>query len=170
MSYGYYRKKRARRKSQSWLFAVISFSIAAAYFYYVHTHILSMHIAPPAIKNVSPIKKQEPSEFDFYSMLPKIQVQVKANGSPNTPELTSGQTYYVLQIATINDPAAADDFLTKLGVMGLNAYVKPYQKSSGATGYRILVGPYTTQKDMDTDQSYLKTNHIRSLVLTAKAP
>ena len=153
---------------------IASFSAAFVYIYYFHNyyhHLITTHstAVTPIVTHTQATKKPT-DEFDFYSMLPKIQVQVKNAGIPNAPQLTSGEPYYVLQVATTGNNADAQDQVTKLGVLGVNAYIKPVQRPDGKILYRILVGPYTNQSDADTDRAYLKTNGITSLFLSAKAP
>ena len=167
-------KSRPRQERRGWWFVIASFSAAFLYIYYFnnyyHHFITTRNTTATPIVTHKQATQKPADEFDFYSMLPKIQVQVKNAGIPNAPQLTSGQIYYVLQVATPGNNAAAQDEVTKLGVMGVNAYVKPDQRPDGKILYRILVGPYTSQSDADTDRAYLKTNGITSLFLSAKAP
>lgn len=182
MTYHYAQSKpEPRQKRQGWGFVILSFSAAFLYIYHFHGYFSTYYhhtftnsnnstkalLAPKTPASDS--KKSSP-EFDFYSMLPKIEVQIKNTGAPNAPQLTSGQTYYLLQIATTPNNTEAQNLITKLGVMGLNAYAKPYQRPNGKTEYRVVVGPYVNKQDVDTDRAYLKTNDIPSLFLSAKAP
>lgn len=177
MNHKYAQKKpQSRQRRHGWWFFIFSFSAAFLYIYYFHAYYHHTAIAPNVTLTKSSSTahpdtlKKSSQEFDFYSMLPKIEVQIKNTETPNAPQLSSGQTYYLLQIATTPKNTEAEDLVTKLGVMGLNAYIKPYQKANNITQYRILVGPYTNRQDVDTDRAYLKTNHINSLFLSAKAP
>ena len=183
MNYRYAKNKpQPRKKRQGKWFVIMSFSAALLYVYYFHDYFSTYYHHSIATKNSTPTKllstpaiainsaKKTSQEFDFYAMLPKIEVQIKNTGAPNAPQLTSGQTYYLLQVATTSDNTEAQSLITKLGVMGLNAYSKSYQRSNGKTEYRVMVGPYVNKQDVDTDRAYLKTNDISSLFLSAKAP
>lgn len=140
-----------------------------ALFYVHYMHMPHFHhtktIAKPILKDKK-ISHMETAatqtNFDFYAMLPKMQVNVK-KASPTTVQIPAGKPYYLLQVATSTQPQAAQQLVTKLGVMGLNAYTKTTTNKSGQPRYQILVGPYIKDKNASTDQSYLRSNHINSI-------
>lgn len=105
-------------------------------------------------------------QFDFYAMLPKMQVNVAAKSE--TVNIPANQPYFLLQAATTTDNQAAQKLVTQLGVLGLNAYIKPYKRPNNTNSYRVLVGPYLTEKSAKTDSAYLSTNHMNTLLLTIK--
>lgn len=171
-----YAKKQPSRRSpgqRRWLALILSVAIIAAipallFMHYVHMP--HFHHKPTVIhKNRKPVAptqlslEQPQNQYDFYSMLPKMQVKV-SNQNPNIASLNPNQPYYLLQVATSTDEQAAENLVTKLGVMGLNADVK--KLSNGAiTHYEIIVGPYTSTQNARTDQAYLHTNHYDSILL-----
>lgn len=105
-------------------------------------------------------------QFDFYAMLPKMHVSIKKT-KPNTIQLAPHQPYFLLQVAVSSDKRAAQQLVTKLNVMGLNATLKTINMSTG-DHYQIVVGPYALANNAVTDQAYLRTNHINSLLLKLK--
>ncbi|PHQ79153.1 MAG: hypothetical protein COB66_07460 [Coxiella sp. (in: Bacteria)] len=152
------------------ILAVICFAVV---FFYKHKHNtqqtkqpvhLTQHNYKPVIEKLA-IPKQQ---FDFYNMLPKMQVAVNKK-NPHAAQVAAGQPYFLLQVATTSDTVAAQKLVTKLGVMGVSSYMKPYTTTDGKSLYRILVGPYLTKKNANTDQAYLHTNHINSMLLNLTA-
>lgn len=107
------------------------------------------------------------SEFDFYQMLSNMQVSTTAPTSTEV-NIKSAKTYYLLQVATSRNKIAAQDLVTKLGVMGLNASLKSDTTTSKSKHFRVMVGPYINKNNADTDQTFLRSNHINSIELTIK--
>lgn len=165
--------KQAPNTSRRLLFlSIVILALAAAFLIFmlhlrtVHHNTPSAHppITAKKIKPTQPMPTITKSQFDFYSMLPNMKVDVKSGG-PHSISVPKGHPYFLLQVATTSNQQEAQTLITKLGVMGLNAFIKPYQKQNGQQLYRIVVGPYLTQREADTNRAYLTTNHINSLKL-----
>ncbi len=173
-----YAKKRPQPATKSrrlWTIAIIILLLVLSIPTLFYAHYMHMpHFQMTNIKVAPLIKKQPPpdkhnarvvqKEFDFYSMLPAISVDIK-KGDVTTLQVPTDQPYYLLQVATSTDKTAADDLVTKLGVMGLNAFTKIAATTNKTTQYRIVVGPYLSKENADTDFAYLKTNHVNSIEL-----
>lgn len=159
-----------------WLIAIVIIALVLsipALFYVHYLHMPHFHLKPKVTpKNAThllPSKQalQSPQkQFDFYAMLPKMHVNVRKS-NPNTIQLTPNQPYFLLQVATTSDKTAAQHLVTKLGVMGLSASLKTI-KNSTLIRYQIIVGPYALPTNAKTDQAYLRTNHINSILLKLK--
>lgn len=122
---------------------------------------------PAAVQQVA----SNGGQFDFYSMLPKIKVQVaKPPAIGEMPIPTNHQPYLIIQIATSSDHQAAEALITKLGVIGLTAYLQPIKNSNGSMSYRIITGPYANQQAASNDRALLNVNHYQNLLISMKAP
>ncbi len=108
------------------------------------------------------------NQFDFYSMLQKMKVPVKIASPDENTQIPAGQPFFLIQVATTTSLDGAQKMTTKLGVMGLNANTKPFASPNGVKTYRVLVGPYPNHKDAVTDQVFLRTNHMDSLLIAEK--
>lgn len=124
-------------------------------------------IAHHNIKAPKQVTEVSPSQYDFYQMLAKMNVQTNATKSSGISNLKPGQPYYLLQVATSADQKGASELATKLGVMGLNASVKTIHQPSRPL-YQVLVGPYAREKNAKTDQAYLRSSHIDSIELVKR--
>jgi cell division septation protein DedD len=163
------------RSRRLWLIALVILGLILAipaliYVHYMHMphfHNKNIKIKPLTPHQQKKITQAQPTpqqQYDFYSMLPKMYVAVK-EGNPAAVQIPVNQPYYLLQISTSSNHDAAERLITKLGVMGLNAFTKTAQSKNGKIQYRILAGPYLNNKSAATDQAYLKTNHINSIKL-----
>lgn len=128
------------------------------------------------------------SNFDFYSVLPEKEVVIpdaelsakakaeqqraqqqaaQANAAnPSTPATAPpvaepGGGRYMLQVASVTDPKAADEYKAKLALMGFSA--KVYQININGKVYnRVRLGPYATASETQTAQKALSENSISS--------
>lgn len=87
-------------------------------------------------------------KFDFYNTSTKTRNQELKNR-------------YLLEIAIVNDFAAADHLKAKLTLLGFTVNIAPILKQ-GVQKYHINVGPYADKDDATVAQKRLKRNKISS--------
>lgn len=112
--------------------------------------------------------------FDFYTMLPKMQVSVNENNKSgtNTKSATGKSASasatehcdYVLQIASFKNYKDADTLKAKLILTGYNVAIKA-SKKNGTTWHRVFVGPYQSKTAAMRARRDLKQQHLFGLVL-----
>lgn len=130
--------------------------------------------APPAVPK---------SNYDFYSVLPEKEVvipdaelsakakaeqqrakQANATAGPSAappPAAEAGGNRYMLQVASVTDARAADEFKARLAMLGFAA--KIYQINiNGKTYNRVRLGPYATASETQAAQKALAENNISS--------
>lgn len=130
------------------------------------------------------------SNYDFYSVLPEKEVvipdaelsakakaeqqrakqQAQANAANNNAAAPtqapasaaeSGGNRYMLQVASVTDAKAADEFKARLAMLGFSA--KVYQINiNGKTYNRVRLGPYATASETQAAQKALSENSISS--------
>ena len=149
------------------ILATLSFLVVLAY---KHKHTANVTTSHTQQKTTTPTKlvPTKNQHFDFYAMLPNMHVSTHKKNNQNA-SIIPQHPYFLLQIATTKDSVAGQKLITKLGVMGINSYLVP-DKTSHSVRYRILAGPYNNQKNATTDQAYLQTNHINSLLIHKTPP
>lgn len=101
-----------------------------------------------ALKAASRPEQTISPKFEFYNILPQKK--------SNQLEIT-----YELEIAIVNDFAAADNLKARLALLGLVASTTPVYKQ-GNQKYQITVGPYDNQDGALADLQKLKQNGIKS--------
>lgn len=116
-----------------------------------------------------PITLQEP-RFDFYTELTK-------NSTETTPTPTPVQTNtdlkspikaingYLLQIGSYKKNIAADGLKAKLTLNGFDAKIERLKLLDGEIRYRLMLGPYKTEKQAKALQQQLKSLDVESLLV-----
>ena len=103
--------------------------------------------------------------YDFYQMLPHMEITTQ--NTTTSAIVPQHQLYYVLQVATSTDETAATALVTRLGVMGVNAFLKSDSTDDTHPRFRVMVGPYADKQSAAIDQHFLHANHQDSLLLKA---
>lgn len=173
MTRDYAKPSKLPRQPRRWLLpTMLIIATCAMLFTVMKHHTTTQTKTPPktALKTTesktTPPKK---TQFDFYAMLPKMQVHVKkpaAAGQMPIPK--THDPYYVIQIATSNNTTAVKNLIEELGVIGITAYQQSYKTAHGASTYKILTGPYLTKAAANNDESLLQINHYSHLLLTIR--
>lgn len=154
--------------------AIILVAMAAPilmyYFQYQKTiHHTARTTTPVAIKPLKPKTSATPkstpqAKFDFYTILPNMQVPIPSSMKHST---------YVLQVASLQSLQEAQQLKTKLFSLGCLARIESFQADDDTLWNRVLAGPYTNLHDAQKAQTMLHQQHIDSTLLlksVLKAP
>lgn len=128
----------------------------------------------------------EKPKFDFYTLLPKLQVDVpkpthslqsgggirsspsapssQVTSPPNVPEKVNVPGRYILQIASFGTEGQANVLKAKLAFRGIVANVSS-ARVKNYTWYRVQVGPYRTLTKLNAMLARLASEHIKPLVI-----
>jgi len=100
-------------------------------------------------------------DWSFYDLFPKAEVAtVSGYQSARDPE--AAPSIYHLQTGSFGSPRDADERRAALLLLGLPAFVEP--KIIGEkTWYRVLVGPVSSETDLNRVQMLLATNDFESI-------
>jgi cell division protein FtsN len=152
------RKQRGRGRKIV-LIAVAMLLLAGMY--YVHHQKVIHHKSQVLAKKIV-IKKAAQKAvlvakptFDFYTMLPKTGLTASSQKVGK----------YLLQVAAVQKKANAQVVQARLMHLGYAATMQNYTVS-GVKIFRVLIGPYQTQKQALHDQKALAKRAIDSLLLT----
>lgn len=117
---------------------------------------------------VTPIAVQEP-RFDFYTELTKNNTETVPNSPVQTdtdlkspPKAING---YLLQIGSYKKNIAADGLKAKLTLNGFDAKIERLKLLDGEIRYRLMLGPYKTEKQAKALQQQLKSLDVESLLV-----
>ena len=91
-------------------------------------------LIPSAASSTSTPAKEE---FDFYTLLPKMDVPVSKTETAPPDEI---QEKFILQIAVLHSEQSAQQLKSDLEKIGINATVEFYPRQNG---YRVISGPYS---------------------------
>ncbi len=182
------RKKSASRSHIRSVFVLIVMLLmigagVTGYFYYHHPldHKTPASLLPPASDaKATPLKKaqrkikapvveakEEPVEYEFYTLLPKINVPDPVQN--NTPP--EQQPGYWLQMAVYYSMRDASAMVDRLQLQGLDPVITE-RKSTKAdrTLYVVIMGPYPTKEAAIARQQDLKKVSVTSYIFHVDPP
>lgn len=176
------RKRYARRPSPAvsrirWVFLGVILTVMVGLIFVVTSqnkkspsHVAA-HRAPSVThktKHVVPSPKK--SEYDFYTMLPKMQVEPKTQTavSPSKSQEKRIESY-ILRIGSFHHFADADRMRAQLLMLGFTPSIQKYIVDN-QVGYRVYIGPYNSKQTAIKHQQRLRENSISSELLWHVAP
>jgi len=138
--------------------------------------------------------KDKKTRFEFYQLLPKQKFDVTkqstqtksttkkaklkrpstkkktlALNTPNPLPLAKPTTYqrfnYQIQIASFTKKQEADELRAKLALSGFPSKINHVKLSKGKSRFRVLVGPYASQKLATKYQKQLESYRIRNTLI-----
>jgi cell division protein FtsN len=163
---------------------LLSFTVGAFAMFLIH---IKANVPAEQGSVKEDIKKQveekskgvEPT-FDFYTLLPEMEVVVEEQRKPQKPIVTSSTTSekpkaqnkpkidYLLQVGSFKQMADADAFRAKLAFLGVESKIQKVSIDSKETWHRVMVGPVVGLDKANALQKQLKDNKIDSLIMRAK--
>lgn len=136
-------------------------------------------IAPPAAPVAAPSTSEERPKYDFYSVLPEMEVvvpdaEVKSAASgdtaPTPPAPPATAQRYMLQAGSFRTTADADALKAKLTLMGVAAPVSIQAVNiNGNEYFRVRVGPFADLRGVDATKRTLEANGISAIALRESA-
>jgi cell division protein FtsN len=128
--------------------------------------------ALPAATQAAPAIVESKPKYDFYSVLPEMEVVVPedeikssaAQAAPLPAEASANPQRFVLQAGSFRSNADADALKARLALIGLRAQVTPVS-INGADWFRVRVGPFSDLRELDGARQTLQTNGISAIPL-----
>ena len=125
-------------------------------------------------KEPKPEKQTKRPRFEFYTMLPEMEVAVPEQ------ELTGGSTAtsrkseivgvtYVLQAGSFRKLAQADRLKAELALIGMPAKIQTVSIDGGSKWHRVRVGPFPNLKALNEARSELQRNGLEVMVLKVRS-
>ena len=125
----------------------------------------------PQTTGLSVLPKAEPDQmveemqFDFYDLFPKSEVPiVEEYNTEGLRAESDGPFAYLLQAGSFPRPDDADQLRAELILLGMDVFVKEI-KIDGDKWYRVMVGPLTTDLELNRTQDKLAQADIESIPL-----
>ena len=139
------------------------------------------------IPDIANIPAEERPQFDFYKILPELEVVVPNNNieAKTQPATATNQTatnqtgttdqnqsrdstdQYVLQVGSFKEFVEADRFKASLALIGVEPKIDQVTVN-GTTWHRVQLGPFTSQREIDRVQRRLENNRIQAIALKLK--
>ncbi len=118
-----------------------------------------------------------PPRFDFYTLLPELEVVIPeddytvseesgpgAHGTP-TPVETAGS--FVLQVGSFKQYQEADRLKASLALLGVQAHIQKVEVNNDIW-HRVRLGPYTQLADVNALRKRLRAAHIDTILLKVR--
>lgn len=118
-------------------------------------------------------KKKRP-RFEFYTMLPEMEVAVPEHELKSASKKTKKQVEkegvtYVLQAGSFRDLAQADRLKAELTLIGMPVEIQTVSIEGGKKWHRVRVGPFTNLQALDETRNELQSNGLKVMVLKVRS-
>ena len=118
-------------------------------------------------------KKSERPRFEFYTMLPEMEIAVPeneltANTTTATRPAESKNVTYVLQAGSFRNFAQADRLKAELALIGMPAKIQTVSIEGGNKWHRVRVGPFSNLQALNEARTELQSNGLKVMVLKVR--
>ncbi len=115
------------------------------------------------------IEQSTKRKFDFYTLLPELEVVVDDNNSGQTStNIDNDSGIYVLQVGSFKSEKEADTLKARLALMGVETNIEVVTVNS-ATWHRVRVGPSKDKNRLLTTQTRLRSEKMDSVLLKVRS-
>ena len=124
----------------------------------------------PATNTKDSATQEEKTSFDFYSLLPKMEVLVPETevtsriAKEQLKQTPSEKGTYFLQAGAFKDVQAADRMKAGLALLGIESKIESVRLDSGVW-HRVRIGPFDDAQQMNKVRSLMKANSISSIMV-----
>ena len=120
-----------------------------------------------------PIPSLSKPRFDFYNLLPEMEVIVPEQEIKGTPtrggvKQVERPGTYLLQAGSFRSQRQADQLRAKLALLGLETSLQTVSINSKQAWHRVRVGPFNNLKDLNEARSLLKNNGVDAILIRLK--
>jgi cell division protein FtsN len=130
--------------------------------------------AEPAAKRekakVKAESKEQKPRFDFYNLLPEMEVFIPEQELAAERERHSAEpVIYYLQAGSFRRFADADRLRAQLALQSIESEIQRVSINDTETWHRVRVGPFTSARKMDKVRNQLRAQSIDPIVLKRRA-
>jgi len=111
--------------------------------------------------------------FDFYNLLPEMEVVVSEEEIKGTPTQEGVKRVekpgtYLLQAGSFRNRKQADQLRAKLALLGMETSIQTVSVNNKQSWHRVRVGPYNSLRDLNQARRLLKKNGIDAILIRLK--
>jgi len=171
---------RAQSKSGWWFVAGLALGLLVALWVYLK----GPRVAPPAASAPDAAEKNSAAaksgaaaasarpRFDFYTILPELEVALPDQETGTKPKPTVAQPgkaeAYILQAGSFKSFEEADRLKASLNLIGIEAGIQTVTVNNKDTWHRVQIGPYRDVAELNAVRARLKQNNIDAVLLKLK--
>jgi cell division protein FtsN len=125
-------------------------------------------------KEQKPKKKAKRPRFEFYTMLPEMEVVVPEHELVGARPAARRQAEnddvtYVLQAGSFRKLAQADRLKAELALIGMPVQIQTVSIEGGTKWHRVRVGPFINLQALNEARSELQSNGLKVMVLKVRS-
>ncbi len=125
-------------------------------------------------KEQKPKKKVKRPRFEFYTMLPEMEVVVPEHELVGARPAARRQAEnddvtYVLQAGSFRKLAQADRLKAELALIGMPVQIQTVSIEGGTKWHRVRVGPFINLQALNEARSELQSNGLKVMVLKVRS-
>lgn len=124
--------------------------------------------APPAQRSPAQAPPPPPPRFDFYNMLPEMEVVVPLEELEEPPPVRQADqtdATYLVQIGSFRKASDADRLKAQLALLGFEAGVTSASLGPQDTRYRVRSGPHRGKAEVNAVRERLEENGFMGIVI-----
>ena len=130
----------------------------------------SRELRKPHSKPASPPPKPR---FDFYNLLPEMEVIVPEQEISGTPthegvKRVEKPGTYLLQAGSFRSHKQADQLRARLALLGMETRIQTVSVNNKQAWHRVRVGPYDNLRELNQARSQLSKNGIDAILIRLK--
>ncbi len=185
------RRRTTTRKSPPWIWAVTGLlaGLFVAFLVFLQMQPAGEVLVEepraldiPTETEAHDVRKQKPApvppppkpRFDFYNLLPEMEVIVQDEEIKGTPSKEGVKRVeqpgtYLLQAGSFRSHTQADQLRAKLALLGLETSIQSVSVNSKQAWHRVRVGPFLNLSDLNQARSLLKKNGIDAILIRLKS-
>lgn len=119
-------------------------------------------------------EKSKRPRFEFYTMLPEMEVAVPeaeltAKSTVASRKRENNNVTYVLQAGSFRNLTQADRLKAELALMGMPAKIQTVSIEGGKKWHRVRVGPFTNLQALNEARTELQSNGLKVMVLKVRS-
>lgn len=107
--------------------------------------------------------------FDFYTLLPEMEVVVPEHEITGKPEQGVRQVEqpgtYLLQVGSFRSSEQADRFKAELALLGLETSIQKVTIDNKTTWHRVRVGPFSDLDELNRTRRLLRKRGVESTLV-----
>jgi cell division protein FtsN len=129
--------------------------------------------APAPVVKARPAEPPPKPRFDFYDLLPEIEVIVpeqELKGEPTQEGVKPVEQpgTYLLQAGSFRKQEQAEQLRARLGLLGYETSIQTVSIDNRQSWHRVRVGPFHNLSELNEARSQLKKNGVDAILIRLK--
>lgn len=124
-------------------------------------------------KQAAPVPPPPKPRFDFYNILPEMEVIVPEQAITGRPQKGLKQVEqpgtYLLQAGSFRRAEQADQLKARLALLGLETRIQTVTVNRRETWHRVRVGPFSNLEQLNQARALLKREGIDAILIRLKS-